>query len=480
MRPEHQIMDSLPDRHPPTGWLRIGAILLLGLGLRAGNAQEITGMHGADIGGLEPWDIPLPELSMDAGLARRTAEVLYPYLLRLDARESLLSGIATNVWLDPVRVLDELEGMQPELGRDVLTVMAVLRKHAAEVNEWSGGVASNLAVGGDLTEAALSQALNIKPNGSPAPDPVARRHWVAAAWAPLAAGMALLPAPQRTAEALGLSAPAHAADPAWAWLAFLATLRRTAAQADARTYAVPALQTLLNEFREQLLVPRGLGDLAAPARVHDQVEMLIGCQTVAALFRPELLDRWTMEGGDFVFDAFCAQADGAVRAALESAVLSAVLSDGFAWQERAAAELAAGYEVRRARYAVLAAELGRNMAADAAAGPDVARLYGYYLLLLARFPPCLSPFRAEQVNADWLRFVMDDAAPAPVVRDEAESGATPGPIAGAPAAMPYLCLLQSDAWRDNQGIWQWRPRAAGRRHHLDRFLNQAGLLKESE
>lgn len=443
--------------------------VLLAPGLAGVRAQGIVGMHGAEQGGLEPWDIPLPETPMDGGLARRIAEVAYPYLLRLDARESLLSGAATNVWLDPARALDALEEMQADLARDVLTMAALLGKHAAEVSGWEAGIASNLAVGAPWTDAALSQALNLKPDGTAASDPAARRHWLAAAWMPVAAGLNLSAPARQVVAALGLSPEAHAADPAWSWLAFLAALRRTAADAEASTYAAPPLQALLDELRATLLVPHALGGLTDAARFHDRMEALIGGQAVAALFRPELLDRWVLEGGDFVYDAFCAQAGGAVRAALDGAVLSAVLSDGFVWQENAAEVVAAGYEVRAARYTVLAGELGARLAAENAGGPDAARLYGYYLMLLARFPPCLSPFRIELVNPNWLRLAEEN--PAFGAEMAAARPAPPAETdAAAPPPMPMLCLLQSDAWQDETGLWQWRPRAAGRRHRLDQYL----------
>ncbi len=450
---------------------------LLALGLAAGRAQGIVGLHGAELGGMEPWDIPLPETPMDDGMARRIAEVAYPHLLRLDARESLLSGAATNVWLDPARALDALEEMQPELARDILTVAALLGKHAAEVSGWEAGIASNLALGAPWTAAALSQALNLKPDGTAASDPVARRHWLAAAWAPVAAGLNLSEPARQVVAALGLSAEAHAADPAWSWLAFLAALRRTAADAGARTYAAPSLQALLGDLRSTMLAPHALGDLAEAADFHERMEALIGGQAVAGLFRPELLDRWVLEGGDFIYEAFCAQAGGAVRAALDGAVLSAVLSDGFVWQENAAEVVAAGYEVRAARYAVLAGELGARLAAGNAGGPDAGRLYGYYLMLLARFPPCLSPFRVELVNPNWLRFVEEN--PAFGAEMASARPATPAAAdAAAPPPMPMLCLLQSDAWQDETGLWQWRPRVAGRRHRLDQYLRRPAENRE--
>ncbi len=448
--------------------LRLCFCLSLGLCLGLARAQEIIGMHGADIGGIEPWDIPMPEAALDTGLARRIAELAYPCLLRMDARESLLGGSATNVWLEPERALDSLEEMQPELGRDVLSVAALLRKHAAEIEGWGGGIASNLAAGAQWTEAALSQALNTKPGGGPAPDPAARRHWIAAAWAPLAAGLDLTSPARETASALGLAPASHAPDPAWSWLAFLAALRRSAADADARIYAAPSLQALLRDLQTTLVVPYALGDLAAPELFHERMEALIGCRAVAGLFQPELLDRWILEGGDFVYDAFCAQAGGAVRAALDGAVLASVLSDGFVWQERGAEAVAAGCDVRAARYTVLAAELRVRQAGEPAGGMDAARLYSYYLMLLARFPPCLSPFRIEQVNANWLRCVEEKIA---LGADTA--GLRPeSPEDDDPPPMPALCLLQSDAWRDGQGLWHWRPRAAGRRHYLDQYLRR--------
>lgn len=443
--------------------------MLLMLGVAVGHSQTTIGLNGTELGGVEPWDIPLPEAPLDTGLARRIAAVAYPYLMRMDARETLLSALATNVWVDPANALNLLEEMQPELTRDILAIAALVDKHAAEVSGWEAGIASNLIVGAPWTDAALGYVLNLKQDGTVSSDPVARRHWLAAAWAPVAAGLNLSASARQTVAALGLSPAAHAADPAWSWLAFLAVLRRSAADADARVYAAPSLQTLLGELQSAVLAPHAVGDLADAETFHNYMEALIGCNSIAGLFRPELLDRWALEGGDFIYDVFCAQAGGAVRATLGNAVLSAVLGDGFVWQEHTAEAVMGGYEIRAARYAALARELSLRLAADNADVDGATRLYGYYLKLLARFPPCLSPFRAEQVNDHWLKFVEDNSAfgaDVPVSQPETDAAKSASP------PIPVLCLLQSDAWQDEDGLWQWRPRAAGRRHRLDQYLKK--------
>jgi hypothetical protein len=134
------------------GWC---VCVLLMLGVAAGHAQGIVGLHGAELGGVEPWDIPFPEAPLDTGLARRVAALAYPYLMRMDARETLLSALTTNVWVDPVNALNALEEMQPELARDILAIAALVDKHAAEVNAWEAGIASNLTAGAPWTAAAL-------------------------------------------------------------------------------------------------------------------------------------------------------------------------------------------------------------------------------------------------------------------------------------------------------------------------------------
>ena len=83
--------------------------VLLMLGVAVGHSQTIVGLNGTELGGVEPWDIPLPEAPLDTGLARRIAAVAYPYLMRMDARETLLSALATNVWVDPANALNLLK-----------------------------------------------------------------------------------------------------------------------------------------------------------------------------------------------------------------------------------------------------------------------------------------------------------------------------------------------------------------------------------
>ncbi len=446
-------------------------VLTLCFNTKEGLAQGIIGASGAEIGGIEPWDIPLAAPAIDTGIARRLAEICYPGLLQLDAKEIVLSGEILAFHANPGETLDALAQAEQETAEKILSVLVLLKKHAAEVRQWDESIVSNLAVGADWTFDSLEQCLTLKPTGELETNAVERRHWLTAVWTPVAIGLDLPETAKTALTVLGLAPEEHTADVVWSQLTLFNTLRKMTFKLDSTVGLDSQLQALLADLQTRILTPYQLGTSANDSLLQDRAEALLGCRSVAGLFKPELLDRWVLEEGEFVYDAFSSQADGAIRAVLQATTLLPMFLDGFIWQGHAGEDIAAAYAARHACFTALAYDLN-FLDRERGASEDRTRLYNQYLRLLALFPPCLSPFLPEPAGEDHLK-LSTLAEPEKSILISAETQAKLPQLKGGPAtSIPYLCLLQADARRDATGYWQWQPRSAGLRHFLDEHLSR--------
>lgn len=439
------------------------------------SGQEIIGACGTPIGELEPWGNAGARATADAGMARRLVDIMRQPIERLDATEARVHTLAQAG--ERTAVVDELSRRQAEVGVDLLTLIGTLKKHRNEILEWKlgaqaeavGGVQEGF--GGQLLAAALGETTASNSAGHGA----ARWKWCAAAWLPVGCGLRLNPGEERTLRQLGVEATSHVGDPDWAWLAFLEMLRQTAVGADGGVQPAGALGSLLSGEIPRLVSACGLGQPASAEEFDRHAERLLGRRAVAGVFRRELQDRWDLEGGEFVYSSLRQEAEAPVRAALDGALLPGVLKGSFVLAGATAQEVADGYADRKAHFTALEAECIRSCGQAATVErAGIERLYQPYLTLLASFPPCLSPYRADQVQKDWLRFVEDEAA---AVAEG--SGSSPAEAASRPVVSAMLCLLQADCWNED-GVWRWAPRAAGARAHLDRFLNAAAAAAGKE
>lgn len=438
-----------------------------------GWAQDIIGTGGTPMGDLEPWGTPVERRVNDAGMARRLEDIMRPPIGRLDAAEAKFRVLSEGG--DKSVLVDELSRHQAEVCMDVISLIGTLKKHRNEIQSWHLGSQAESVGGSDEGFGAriLLNALGGAGDSNSVSRSSARWKWCTLAWLPFGCGLRLNPGEDRMVRELGFAVSLHVSQSDWALAAFLTMLRHTAASPDGRSQPAGVLQGLLAGEISRQVVACGLGQTASSEEFDQQVEPLIGRRAVLSIFRPELQEKWVLEGGEFDYLSLRSEAESPVRESLEQALLSGGLKGGFVLKGASPEELSQAYEHRKIFFAILNVERTKASAVESGDRAAVERMYDPFLSLLARFPPCLSLYRPGRVNENWLCFVEDETPEAASVAVTSSRENTQLEQGGA----SVLCLLQSDCWKDEGGSWRWRPRVAGSRKHLDHFLS--GLFAAS-
>ena len=433
-------------------------------------AQEILGTCGTPLGELEPWGIPADQASADVGVSRRLVDIMLPSIARLDAAEAKLQAL--DKAQDRSVQLDAFCSVQADVCADVVSLIGTLKKHQREVQSWGldPAVGSAGGTGDKMVEQILAQALAASGEGVNAPPRTVKRwRWCAAVWSPFNCAVQFEPGEERILQELGFAVALHAADPDWVWSAFLMMLRQTAVASGEGLQPAGVLSNLLAGDLPRQVEMYGLGKAALGARFNEQMHLLVGWRTVAGLLNAEFMNTWRTEGGEYVYRSLRGESEETVQRCMASALLTGVLRGGFVLRGTSAEALMKAHDYRSLCYGIIEAEQARRFATVPGARLQIEQLYEPYLAVLAAFPPCLSPYRVETVNQDWLKCAAEKTGqPSSVVgsdKSPAPSNAVPHGVSS------LLCLLQSDCWRADDGVWQWSPRFAGSRMQLDRFLN---------
>jgi hypothetical protein len=445
------------------------ALILVALALAfPARAFDIIGIDGLPMGGLEPWGTPAAHTEAgDAGMIRRLTDILRPPIERLDQSEQRITAVSRSP--DPIALVDALTAGQVGICEDIVALLGTLQKHRREIATWKlGAQAERIGVSAEgFGLALLMQALT--PDKAPEEAAAAGRWtWCAAAWMPFEAAFDFQIEQDRMLRNLGFDPPQLAADPAWARGALILTLRQI--EEDAGLLPAGGLRTLLETGEAaRAILAFELGQRAVNKRFDERIDALVARRSVLALFRADLVSEWELEAGEYNYLALRSDSEEAVRQGLGRGLLTRFLQGAFRLQGRGADEIIRAHAVRHAMYTLLETEQAGRRAATGALTAD--RLYRPYLMLLAAFPPSLSPYRPTRVNDRWIAFVEDEnAPPAPAAR---RTGADPG---GDAASVPQgvtslLFLLQADCFSHDGKTWEWRPRAACSRRHLDRLLD---------
>lgn len=427
--------------------------------------QEIISACGTPMGELEPWGVPAKGLPVDAGMTRRLEEMIRPLVARLDESEALLR--ATEQGGNVRALLDAMCARQANVCADVLALIGLLGKHEKEVGAWKLGEQRRAVgicgegFGQDILERALISG--DKPEREKT-EPVNRWPWCAATWLPFECGVQFDGEEERILAEMGLSVHGHAERAEWAWSTLALFLRQAAVNSSNVSYPGASLRNLMDRLVASMVVEYRLGKPASSEYFQERIELLCGRKNILGLFQPERMDVWSFEDGEYTFKCLRPDAQNVVGAVLGRAPLANALRGGFTLRQSNAETIARAYNYRLAQYQFLTADCAAQCAIPGVTAADINRMYGPFRLILSRSPPCLSPYRVEVVNENWLRFVDEHRA----ATNATVSGSTPS------GKVDFsICLLQSDGWRDAGGDWQWAPRAAGSRWYVERFLAES-------